>query len=283
MCIRDSCYSAALSLSPENQSVCPLSAVSYTAELKNTGKLPDTYTLRFESSLFSATENVTLASMQSQSFIFRFDVPKNATGSYDIAVSAESEHTSSRIPAALNVEPLEECYSLELKAMEDTVAIGAGEAAVTQIYLKNTGKLESSYSLSAEGPEWIYISPETMHLDSGEEGTIYLYLTPPFGTDSGAYIAGVKASSPYTDSMVTIPITVGAAQPSKPQEEPSENVSINATGEEISLNVTFGENITGFVITGDSEAWKVMVIGAITIIIIIIPVSYTHLTLPTKA
>jgi len=155
-----------------------------------------------------------------------------------------------------------------MEPKDGALALDVCNATTVPIVMKNTGEKSSGYVLSVkEGPAWVYISPDSVYLDSGEEKIIYLYITPPFEAESGAYIVTVNARSDHAQFDLRIPFTLGT------------NVTVhggeaNITGENVtsgvSLNVTFPENnITGLIIT-KGDTWKVLVVGIITILIIII-------------
>lgn len=261
--VTENCYSAELSITPESHTTCPLTQVNYSVVLKNTGKLEDTYTLKFE----DVAQETTLGSGESQTF--SFPAYAEESGAYVINVSASSDHVSAETQTVLIVKTAEQCFSLQMTG-DKTAAVELYKAVALEIKVKNTGENPDIYQLSVQGPDWAYLSPESLSLEPGEEGNVYLYLSPSQESDTGTHILVVSAGS--LNAQAEHQIAVGVATDITDLNVTASGSEDNATGNVTTSNVTLTlGNITGALIEeGDRPLWKTIVVAVITIIIIII-------------
>jgi uncharacterized membrane protein len=261
--ITEDCYSAELNITPESHTTCPLTQVNYTVILKNTGKLNDTYTLKFE----DVTQKITLGPGESQTF--SFPAYAEESGAYVINVSAMSDHVSSEAQTVLIVKTAEQCFSLQITG-DKTVAVELYKAVALTINIKNTGENPDTYKLSVQGPEWTYLSPESLSLEPGEEGNVYLYLSPSQESDTGTHTLVISAGSPnaQAEHHIAVGVATDITDLNVTTPGPEDNVTENITTGNVTL--TLG-NITGALIEeGERPLWKTIVVAVITIIIIII-------------
>jgi uncharacterized membrane protein len=253
----ENCYAADLIITPENQSLCPCSEANYSILLKNSGELSDNYTLTFGNSI----QQIPLNPGQSKTFNFVFTVPCDETGDYMVIASVVSEHVSLASNTTLHIKPKEDCYSVKLTTENETNIIEVCEATSLPIIVKNTGNLHETYELLVQGPEWIYISPDRVELDPGQEQEAYLYISPPYGVSEGDYNIVISSVSPHAKSDLKIRVDVTS--------NITKALEMNITPGVV-MNVSVG-NITGAVIeVGERPLWKTIIVVAITIIIIII-------------
>jgi uncharacterized membrane protein len=287
--ISESCYSADMLIEPESQTACPYTNVEYMITVTNLGNLEDTYTVSYG----VGSETVTLLPAESAEMFFILPADYPEAGVYAIRVnltSANGIETSKVV--SLNVKELGECYSVELTDGDGTVE--TGKAIGKEINVKNTGEVAGVFQLSLEAPEWVLIKPVTVSLESGQEESAYVYISPLYATTPGDYIVKVKAASQYATGEFDLTVTVPEGQfeeveppevPEEPEnvtEPPEDNITTNETEPttNITLNVSTEDDeindsapITGEVVGEDSDAdrqFRTMAIAVIAIIIIII-------------
>ncbi len=241
----EDCYASKVEISPENSTACPFAKFNYTIKLTNTGKQPDSYTVKFK----DIVENASLASGESASW----DIPaySEESGVYSLTVAAQSEHSSSNASAVLMVQQLGKCYAVSLNA-EKSARAYVNEAKTANITVKNTGSVADEYAISVEGPGWAYVSPDKVTLEPGVRADVYLYVSPPKEADNSSVKITVNAKSNYAAASIVVTALMGKAT------LPEGGFSIS--------------NITGSIIyeSGDMPFWKVAAIAIIALAIIII-------------
>lgn len=281
----ESCYSAGIGIKPDSASLCPCSSASFEAKLENTGKYPDNYTFSLEvpEGMGKGLEKaIGLMPGKSETIKLEISVPCGMkAGSYQIKARAESKNTGSLQDAEILVKAMEKCYSLELTAGNDSLRTIRGRAAVFAISARNTGDANDSYRLFLQGPEWSYLSTESLSLESGESRTIYLYASPEYGSGLGEYELELGAVSGRSSAGISLKLNVveNMTEPSEPVVQPPENatpssITPNATANvtaNVSMNVSIGGGATGQVIAeGVALSWKVVAVTIIALAIAVI-------------
>jgi len=257
--IVENCYSAELTIEPDVQSVCPYDTASYTITLKNTGKLEDNYTLRYG----DETEEITLGPDESESYELTFLVPFEESGVYVVSAFVDSEHVSLTATAALNVKPMQDCYNAEIK-VEEKVCIKpctmeTCETITVDVQIINTGEKPVLYNISLVGPDWTYMEPTHLDLDSNETGNAYVYLSPNFDVEEKSHTLTISTVSEYVNKIQNFEVIVSndTADCDKvgPPEPPDD--------------VCPGGGI-GCIIGGEIPLWKSLIVIVIALAIIII-------------
>jgi uncharacterized membrane protein len=259
----EECHSSTLSVSsPEQASACAGTSASYTVTAANTGSIQDGYVLTVESPLLGepVVDAFTLGPGENKAVDIQVPVAADASaGTYGISASlgAESGGAAQAANSSLVVKARSTCFSVAL-SNGGTESVMIGKAVAVPITVKNTGELPDSYQLTYQGPEWLYMSPDSVSLDAAGEQAVYLYLSPSLETQPGQYSARVLASSANAVSEIAIPIAIS-------QSENETTVTIQPGG----INVTIGAgNITGLLTGEDGSLWKVLLVAAITLVII---------------
>jgi len=273
----ENCFDAHLLISPAQISMCPCGSVDFEVTLENTGKETDTYEFVYG----DKKESITLIPGKDKKASFTVDVDCDAeAGVQEILATAVSENVNLQVSSELNVKPLDACFGLHMENGEGA-SVEVFQGAIVAVRVKNTGEIVQEIKLSVEGPDWVFISPEKMELESGEEEIVYVYATPPFGTEEDLYTAIISSSSQYTEDEYTVTISVGedgdVTTVETPEKDDNETIDIpddggvnDTTDSNLTLDVTF-ENITGNIIKEtETSSFKTIAIGVITIIIIII-------------
>ncbi len=260
------CYDAELLVTPEVVYTCSFSDVLYTMTVENRGEMADVYTLSYN----GESTVISLNAGDSGQAEYTYPVPEMDEGIYMFTVELESENGLSLSGSAeINVLPLEDCYGLNFHNGEGSVDVG--KVSIVEITIENTGEQEDTWTISFDGPEWAYLEPEEVSLAPGKSDTVYLYLSPLYGTGEGSYPVTVYAESSHSSSEVSINANVPSGF--VPSEEPEENGSGWNESEFVEIvigeNATTGDGITGQQIL-ERPAWKTVVVAIIAIVIILI-------------
>lgn len=200
----ENCYTAELNFVQDVQEVCPFFEASYMVVIKNTGKNSDTYTLNVD----KHSETFTLDSGQ----IKQIEIPIFAnvdSGDFSITAELSSDFVSLTDTSTLRVKTAEQCFSSEVvRASNGNIIVEEQKGLVVPIKVKNTGDQGNKFTITAEGPDWTYLRPTILSLESQDQENVYLYLIPPIGTPSGEYQITVVADSPQTTSRLILMIDV---------------------------------------------------------------------------
>lgn len=251
----ENCYKAGVEVFPPEVSACPCSSVPYTVTVQNMGEFPDEYTLVFG----DETEQVSLEPGKTASFIYAVSVSCDSEGLYEVVAAVSSQHTEASGGSVLEVLTEEECWAVKLMDRKIiTARVEAQKALAVPLQIKNAGTEAGTFGLKIlDGPEWSEVSPASLELESGEEGEVYLYLSPPFGSE-GNYSVLVGAESPKTEAGTLVTVLVGPLDGQEP-----------ITIEEIPQEPEGTDGITGHMISA-VPAWKAIAVGIITLVIVII-------------
>ncbi len=205
------CRDATLSISPVVRDVCEGDTVTYEVTIKNTGELEDDYDLTYP----SGEDGFSL--QPGDSILMKLDIPVDFTwGSTNKLpfVLKSSKGVSIEKRVNLNVTSGDICYSADMSIIngngtkEKKISSVIGEGQSAELRIVNRGIRSDSYTLSVSGPEWAYLSEETVHLAPLQEEAVYLYLSPPEYTEKKEYQITVLADSGKALSGVTIDATV---------------------------------------------------------------------------
>jgi len=302
------CYEASIDLTPETVGVCPNTEQEFSINIKNTGVRSDTYNVGivFNNQTYPGFDHIEIAPDNSKTLKFVLPIEEEA-GTYTLYVTASSPYISVSDTASVTIKSKDVCYAARLTIGDGSKTIQTSKAMVVPVIIENTGEVAQNFSLVLTGPGWIYLSPRNVYLEGNEEGTVYLYISPPYNTLVGDYKADIVAVSENTQTKSSVEVSVisGITAPENitlPEEEeeieipeenitePEENVTENITEENVSItppeeeenvsvsliqtipnitiNATIG-NITGL-IGGVPFSWKTIAVIVITIIIILV-------------
>lgn len=262
----ESCYSSEFYIEPKVAEICPCGKAEFTAVLKNTGKLPDNYTILFNEIM----QNVSLDPNETKIFKYTVPVSCDMRGVHFINVSAISKHFSYSDSAKLHIKNISKCYSINL-SNKGEIEVEVSKAVAEEIKVKNTGEMEDTFTFIVEGPSWLYLEPTSLTLKDGEEDYIYLYVSPPIETVPNLYTAKIIASSKYSNQTFKLNINVLGEAEKITGRVVGKNVTIGPTKDKgITLKASLNYTEENYTVTKKVESWKPIAIGVITIIIIMI-------------
>lgn len=270
----ENCFSAELSVQPDEVTVCPGASIPYTIKVENTGKEADEYTISFA----DQERFMSLEAGESEVTSYDFEIPYIEEGRYLFSVELASEGGIDLLETSeINMRSSDTCYGVELE--DDMGVVEVGRATTVEIAIMNTGEQAENFMVEVEsGPEWAFLQPSEIHIDGGEEDVIYLYLSPGFGTALETYMVSIRAYSDHAedtlDVTVIVPeditdVPVEPEEPTEPEEpeEPAGNITINVTHpEEPPVN---GTPITGGAVE-ERPFWKTAAVALIALIIVAI-------------
>jgi uncharacterized membrane protein len=201
------CHEATLDVSPVERDICEGDVLNYEVRVKNTGELDDRYELSFP----GGEREFDL--QPGDSVRLKVDIPfdESWTRSNELKFRLRSSKGfSTEKTVSLNVTSEDVCYSADLDIInvsggkEKRVTSVIGEGQAVEMRLMNKGIRSDTYEIVVNGPDWAYLSEETVHLTPLQEKTIYLYISPPFDTEEMGYDLTVLADSGKAMSGVEV-------------------------------------------------------------------------------
>ncbi|MCK5022814.1 MAG: hypothetical protein KAS04_01440 [Candidatus Aenigmarchaeota archaeon] len=185
------CYAVEIAVSPQTSEVCVGDYINYTLAVKNIGEFTDSYKFFFEKAQIGET---TLEQGQIKVFATGM-VVDSESGEYEFNFKAVSDFVLTEAKVKITVKENDECYSLEIESEENALMIKNGEGTALAIKITNSGERAEVYDFVMEGPEWVYISENSVQVLPGEEKHIYLYASPDYDVEDGVYDVILKTTS----------------------------------------------------------------------------------------
>jgi uncharacterized membrane protein len=201
------CHEATLDVSPVERDICEGDTLNYEVRVKNTGELDDRYELAFP----GGEREFDL--QPGDSIRLKVDIPfdESWTTSNELKFRLRSaKGFSTEKTVSLNVTSEDVCFDVDMNIINGTggkekrVTSVIGEGQAVEMRLINKGIRSDTYEIVVNGPDWAYLSEETVHLTPLQEKTVYLYISPPFDTEEMGYDLTVLADSGKVMSGVEV-------------------------------------------------------------------------------
>jgi len=252
------CYDADFDASPVETSACKGDTLTYEIGVKNTGELPDEYTLKYlGKQLVFELEPGESKSLEAKIAVNYFWESEN-----EILFALQSSHgVHAEKSVTVGVGKKERCYSVDLSIIngnetkEKETSVVVCNAVTVKLKIVNKGLRSDHYSIIVDGPDWAHISHDSFYLTPLQEEEFYLYLSPPYETPEKGYKVTILADSEKALSGVEIDAVVLT----EPAGEA--NITLNETGN-VTGNYT---QIRPAGLTGLFLAFEGVPIGAISI------------------
>jgi hypothetical protein len=182
----ENCYGSELIV--PDVAVCANTETERTITLKNNGTKDQTYSLSTNADWIVLPSEVSLNPESETELIMQLNVPENLEGTY--TVTAESANAELQRNLNISLLATENCYGFDVEKEKQIVDVNCCSGEIVEILLRNTGEFEQELTLEKIAPEWVSFSEDSVTLAKGEEETIYVYFSPPAGTN-GTLIAQI--------------------------------------------------------------------------------------------
>lgn len=165
------CYGIAVLNIPPQMTVCKGDTAKIVVTTKNTGYKTDKFTLSTDAEdAYLKNEEMDLASKEVAETYLELSTANIEIGDLDYSITIDSENAQD---IAYGTITIEQCYTAEIIADKTTTKICPGASTGFEVEIKNTGKKEDTYIISAsEGS----VSDTEITLDAGESETILLVI-----------------------------------------------------------------------------------------------------------
>lgn len=143
-------------------------------EIQNNGLKDDIYRVEIEK--FEYSESISLSPGQSK--IIEVSILELEPGTYEIPFTVSSTYMDQSGVIKLMAE---NCYEVDLIIETDEISVVSGTGELTNQVVKNTGTKPDRFELVTD-TDWVRVKPRSFELGSGESESVYVYLSPEYGT-----------------------------------------------------------------------------------------------------
>jgi len=189
------CHKASLVASVSTQESCAGLPAQFSLTLTNEGSFSENFELHLSgsgASVAALSDNVVkLASGETREILVT--VNSDDVESYTIAVTAQSQGTGVVATEKLNYVSLG-CYDFDLSPDKNYFSFCENSEARIPLSLDNRGTLESTFTLTVDGPKWAALDNTELRIPAGGTRTTNLILFPGYGV-SGDFKVDVRAVS----------------------------------------------------------------------------------------
>lgn len=191
------CHGVDVEFNQEEVDVCETNKNLVNVLVKNSGEFKKSYSLSLDAPSWVSLVSeplVFLKSGKEVNLTLEASPPKDLEyESYSVKLNAFTTDESSKVDndvdeVILNVKKLDECYKPVLES-EDDVTVNYDSSAVVAVNVWNYGLSDADYfvTLSGDAINFVNANPVNLHLKSGSNETIYLYVAPTIGVNLGKH------------------------------------------------------------------------------------------------
>jgi hypothetical protein len=187
----ENCYGADIVI--PNVSVCAIEQKTIFATIKNNGTKSQAFSINTNADwIVPAVNEITVESNSEQQISFNLTVPEQLDNNYSITLKSNNVEITRIIPMQLLSE--ENCYAFDVQKTHAVIDVNCCDGELTEIILKNTGNFSQTFNIEKIAPEWVSFSHKEATLSPGEEQKMYIYFSPPAGTN-GQLISTIKITN----------------------------------------------------------------------------------------
>jgi len=173
--------------------VCTGKTMTKTITLKNNGTKAQEYNLSTNAPWITLSKNnVSLASNTEETIVMTLNVPQTLNDNYTLSVLSDNVSISRTMPVTILSN--EVCYGFDPQRSFEAIDVNCCEGEIAELNVTNTGFFTQTINLEKIAPEWVSFSEPQITLLSGETKTVYVYFSPPAGTN-GQVIATIKLTN----------------------------------------------------------------------------------------
>lgn len=241
----ENCYDSLMQM--ENIAVCKEGTVNQKVVFVNNGSKDQIFDLRIDSNWLSFAQNkITVKSKETASVILMGLVP-NAYADTQTITATSSTGILSKTVSIITL-PNEECNDINF-LVQKIVDANCCDGTIVPLIIENNGYFEQYITISPNTPPWVTMSDNNISLIPKAEKTVYVYLSPPAGSN-GDYNASLIVSNDRNVSRevnFTISVIGSNCGPSLEADLNVDNSVSNTT------QFTRSEAVVDFVVTNDSN------------------------------
>ncbi|MFA5931551.1 MAG: hypothetical protein WC821_04545 [archaeon] len=241
----ENCYDA--SMQADNILVCKEGTVNQKFSVTNNGTKEQTFKIEIDSNWLSFVQNeVSVKGNETASIILAGVVPTQYANTQTITAISSTGKLSKTV--SIVTLPNEECNDITF-LVQKVVDANCCEGKIVPLIITNSGYFEQYITISPNTPPWVTMSDNNISLIPKAEKTVYVYLSPPAGTNGDYNASLIVSNDSNVSKEVNFTISVLGSN-CGPALEADLNVdnSISNTTE-----FTRSEAVVDFVVTNDSN------------------------------
>lgn len=197
-----------LDFQTERTQVCEQEQFTLRADLVNTGDAEEQFDLSTTEGELEE-DSVTLSPQEFTEVLVNIDASEYDEGNHTVDLSATASTFGEPVSEDSAEFEVMNCYDLDMVVEPSVASAGENRSTVYEIRLTNPGHLDNTYSVSAEGPEWISVRPEQVSVAPGETGYSYIYAGVPFGKEEGEVRITATAEGTHVSRNQTVRLILG--------------------------------------------------------------------------
>jgi uncharacterized membrane protein len=177
----ENCYDVDFSIN--DAGVCETADLNQIATIKNNGTRDVVLNLVSPISWLNPVQrNVTVESGKQVSVSFVGKVPQGFDSNY-FKISAQSPQVS--VSKNIRIYRLSDasCNDLSFSGVPDLVDVNCCAGKIISLEVKNAGYFSQKINLRKVFPDWVTVSENSVTLAKGESKIVYVYFSPPAGTN----------------------------------------------------------------------------------------------------
>ncbi|MDD4251185.1 MAG: hypothetical protein PHX27_03270 [Candidatus ainarchaeum sp.] len=187
----ENCYGAELIV--PSVSICATENKLIDVVLKNTGTQQQTFNVTTTAPWITISNPQVIVDSNSQKIIsLQLNGPSEIGSIYSISAISNNSEIVRTIPITLFSQ--EECYAFSVQKTNEIIDVNCCDGVITELLIKNNGNFSQTITLEKIAPEWVSFSHKEIILGSGEEKIVYVYFSPPIGTN-GQLIGSILVSN----------------------------------------------------------------------------------------
>jgi len=135
---------------------------------------------------------ISIAKGATKEILIEIDLGNEQPGEKTFAVRAKGSNFSMQKDFTLIAE---DCYNIlvDWDGLNKQIELDANcKSEPFTVKVSNQGARKQNISVSAAGPNWVYLEPQDFSIEPGAKKEIYLYFAPPFDTKEGNHTATIS-------------------------------------------------------------------------------------------
>ena len=248
------CHDISVSISEEDDVICPRTSKTYSADIMNTGTKTERFSLSLSAPTWVKLSENSVVLDASETATIDIIVEPEATvppGRYGVTLESTSLEPSAvkdKDSMFIEIATKDSCFGVRTTAEKEFIKVAYGEGTLVPIVVENQGSETEVFELDVSGSGAVFsqLNPSSITITGNSAETIYLYVAVPEKTEKDTYSVTVSArdESGVVSSSSNIFITVTDEPEVIPIPELEEDVAGPFDGIKASLSGLSGR-ITG--------------------------------------
>jgi uncharacterized membrane protein len=212
------CHDISVSVSEEDDIICPRTSKIYSADIMNTGTKTERFSLSLSAPTWVKLSEESVVLDASETATIDIIAEPEATvppGRYGVTLESNSLEPSAvkdKDSMFIEIATKDSCFGVRTTAEKEFIKVAYGEGTLVPIVIENLGSETEVFELdvSGSGAAFTQLNPSSITITGNSAETIYLYVAVPEKTEKETYSVTVAArdESGVVSSSSNVFITV---------------------------------------------------------------------------